>query len=63
MALPDGRNGITNNLIVGRVVGIHLDDDVIVDGRVDVLKLRPVARLGYFDYATVDSLFEMLRPD
>ena len=63
VALPDGRNGITNNLIVGRVIGIHLDDDVIVDGRVDVLKLRPVARLGYFDYATADSLFEMLRPD
>lgn len=63
VALPDGRDGIRNNLVVGRVVGIHLDDDVIVDGRVDVLRLRPVARLGYMDYTSVDAAFEMLRPD
>ena len=48
---------------VGQVVGIHIDDSLIVDGRVDTRALRPVSRLGYFDYAVVDELFEMLRPD
>ena len=36
----------------------------IVDGRVDTAALRPVARCGYLgEYAVVDELFEMLRPD
>ena len=30
--------------------------------RVDVLKLRPIARLGYKEYTSVDSLFEMDKP-
>ena len=32
------------------------------EGRVDVLKLRPIARLGYKEYTSVDSLFEMDKP-
>jgi hypothetical protein len=41
-------------------VGVHIRDDVITpDGKVDVLKIRPLARLGYFDYTTVDSMFTM----
>ena len=36
----------------------------IRDGRVDTAALRPIARCGYLgDYAVVDELFEMLRPD
>jgi hypothetical protein len=32
------------------------------DGKLDVLKIRPIARLGYYDYAVVDSLFEIVIP-
>ena len=32
------------------------------DGRIDIVKIRPLARLGYYDYTTVDSTFEMLIP-
>lgn len=47
-------------MVVGRVVGVHIRDDVITsDGKLDVLKIRPLARLGYFDYTTVDSVFTM----
>ena len=47
----------------GRVVGVHLDEAAIVDGRVDLTRLKPIARCGYRgDYTVVDSLFEMLRP-
>jgi len=63
LALPDGAGGVTNNLVVGRVVGIHLADEAIVDGRVDPLKLASLARLGYLDYSVVDNVFEMVRPD
>ncbi len=44
----------------GEVVGIHIDDDYITaDGLVDVLKIQPVARLGYMDYTSVTSVFSM----
>ena len=43
---------------------MHVDPAYIVDGRVDLTRLKPIARCGYKgDYAVVDSLFEMLRPD
>ena len=48
---------------VGRVVGIHIADDVIgSDGLIDILKIRPIARMGYFDYTSVDSKFRMVIP-
>ncbi len=53
----------TVDVVIGRVVGVHIADEVIgADGRVDVLKIRPLARLGYYDYTTVDSLFAMEIP-
>lgn len=58
-------NGImgTVDIIIGRVVMIHINDEVIgSDGRIDILKIRPLARLGYYDYTTVDSIFEMVIP-
>ncbi|GBE44406.1 flavin reductase like domain protein [bacterium BMS3Bbin10] len=62
MVLP-GLNGAEGNLVVlGEVVGIHIDDDAIVDGRVDTAKMRPIARLGYMDYSVVDTVFSLDRP-
>jgi len=52
-----------NRLVIGRVVGVHIDDAVLVDGRVDITKLKPLARLGYMDYAPVREVFEMNRPN
>jgi flavin reductase (DIM6/NTAB) family NADH-FMN oxidoreductase RutF len=53
----------TVDIIIGRVIGIHIKDEFIADdGKLDVLRLRPLARLGYFDYTTVDSMFEMVIP-
>lgn len=54
------------NVIFGQVVGIHIRDEFITaDGLIDVGKLRPIARLGYQDYAVVnpDTIFTMERPD
>jgi len=51
-----------NRVVFGEVVGIHIDDGIIVNGRVDLSLIRPLARLGYAQYAVVDTIFRMLRP-
>jgi len=51
------------DLIIGRVILVHIKDDVIgPDGRIDISKIRPLARLGYYDYTTIESRFEMVIP-
>jgi flavin reductase (DIM6/NTAB) family NADH-FMN oxidoreductase RutF len=50
-------------LIVGQVVGIHLDESAIRDDGVDTAALAPVARLGGpADYAVIRETFRMTRP-
>lgn len=51
-----------NIAVFGQVVGIHIDDSVLTDGLVDTAKIKPIARLGYMDYAVVEEVFEMRRP-
>ena len=55
---PDSRNAV----VLGTVIGVHIDDSIITDGMIDMDKFRPVARLGYMDYTVVDNVFTMLRP-
>lgn len=55
--------GAANFLVLGEVVGIHMRDDCIVDGRFDVTRFQPLSRLGYRDYARVTELFSLARPD
>ena len=48
--------------VMGHVVAVHIKDDVIVNGRVDVTAYQPLARLGYKDYTSVKDVFELKRP-
>ena len=57
----DGKRN-RSSVVIGEVVGIYIDDRVIVDGMVDITRMRPVARLGYLDYCVVDDIFTMPRP-
>ncbi|KAF2691565.1 hypothetical protein K458DRAFT_473359 [Lentithecium fluviatile CBS 122367] len=50
------------SVIIGRVIGIHIDEDVLTEGRIDVRKTVPIARCGYFEYAAVREVFEMRLP-
>ncbi len=51
----------TADVVVGRVVAIHIDDAVIDgQGMLDILKMQPLARMGYYDYTFVDHKFEMV---
>ena len=47
--------------MIGEVVNIHIDDALIVDGMIDLSRIRPIARLGYMDYSVVDNIFTMAR--
>ncbi|MCC6222999.1 MAG: flavin reductase family protein [Thermoleophilia bacterium] len=51
-----------STLVVGEVVGVHIADAAIVDGVVDTLRLEPIARLGYDQYARLGEVFSMTRP-
>ena len=55
--------GDGNYMVLGEVVGIHMRDDCIRDGRFDVTTYQPLSRLGYRDYLRVTELFELVRPD
>ena len=58
----DGRS-TANTLILGQVVGVHIDPAFLKDGLFDLAAAGTIARCGYRgDYAEVTSLFEMLRP-
>ena len=48
-------------MIIGQVIGIYIDDNVLTDGKVDIAKLKPIARLGYNEYALIDQVFKMTR--
>ena len=60
IAALDGRPGPI--VAFGEVVGVHIDEACIRDGRFDMTLARTIARCGYMDYAVVDSLFQMQRP-
>lgn len=50
------------HLVIGQVVGVHIADWALKDGRFDMLAARTIARCGYRDYAEVTELFSALRP-
>lgn len=55
--------GAANFVCFGEVIGVHLRDDCVVDGRFDVTRYVPLSRLGYRDYTAVREVFEIVRPD
>ena len=60
--LPSWHAHAFNIMVIGEVVGVHLDEACLREGRFDVLTYNPVARLGYMDYTTVREVWEMKRP-
>lgn len=51
------------DLLIGQVEHVHIDDTVILpDGKLDIHKMKPIARLGYYDFTVVDNVFEMVPP-
>ena len=55
-------------LVLGEILRIHLDDDIVLSGteaelKIDIARLNPLARLGGDDYAPVGPAFTVDRPD
>jgi flavin reductase (DIM6/NTAB) family NADH-FMN oxidoreductase RutF len=61
--LPEDTPGGFVDVVYGRVERIHVRDDVIgADGKLDIPKIQPIARMGYYDYTVVRDVFEMRIP-
>ncbi len=56
-----GKDG-PNLVVFGEVIGVHIRDDALEDGRFDPEAQKIIARLGYANYAVVGGTFRMLRP-
>lgn len=51
------------DVVYGEVIRIHVKDEVIKpDGKIDIPAIRPLARLGYYEYTSVTESFEMRIP-
>lgn len=63
LTLPDmDGNDTDSHAVFGQVVGIHIADEVIRNGRFDLPVADPIMRLGYMDYAGMGPVFELKRP-
>jgi len=51
-----------NKMIIGEVVGIHIDDKFIKNNKINSLAMRAISRMGYTEYDEVNSKFIMERP-
>ncbi|EGQ26265.1 flavin reductase family protein [Mammaliicoccus sciuri] len=61
--IPTGNEVSTVDLVIGRVAHVHIADDIILpNGKLDILKIKPIARLGYYDYTVINEIFEMKAP-
>ena len=57
-----GGMAVDCHVVIGHVIGVHIDDRFIVEGLLDTAALKPIARCGYDQYAVVESVFSMRRP-
>jgi flavin reductase (DIM6/NTAB) family NADH-FMN oxidoreductase RutF len=62
VTLPTLDENEPNTVLFGDIVGIHIADHLIENGRVDITKAKPIARLGYSLYTVVEQVFAMKRP-
>lgn len=50
------------DIVFGKVLAVHISDSVLTDGKINIRKTEPIARLGYYDYAVIRDTFEMKIP-
>lgn len=62
--IPGNTPESATKIVIGEVLVVHIRDDALTDdGRIDIPRLKPLARLGYLDYTYVASRFEFDEPD
>ena len=50
-------------MVIATVTRAFIQADLIRNGRFDNQSARALSRLGYMDYAVIDTVFELDRPD
>ena len=55
--------GRHNSMVIATVTRAFIQDDLVRVGRFDNEQARALSRLGYMDYAVIDKVFELERPD
>ena len=50
-----------STMIIGEVIGIYINNKFIKNNRVDSVSMRYIARMGYSEYTTVFSKFNLKR--
>lgn len=64
LTLPGDTPDTTHRVIIGRIVGVHIRDDALSsEGKLDIPRIKPLARLGYMDYSAVEEVFEINLPE
>jgi flavin reductase (DIM6/NTAB) family NADH-FMN oxidoreductase RutF len=60
---PEAAGETASNVVFGRVVGLHIQDQFLDDaGRFDTVRARPLTRLGGIQYAAPGPIVEMQQP-
>lgn len=62
LEIPQNGDAGPSLVVFGEVIGIHIRDDAIVEGRFDPEAQQVISRLGYANYAVVSDTFRMVRP-
>ncbi|OHC82971.1 MAG: hypothetical protein A3G73_01115 [Rhodospirillales bacterium RIFCSPLOWO2_12_FULL_67_15] len=50
-------------LVLGQVIGMHIDERFMKNGRFELAAVQPIARCGYDEYAVVERVFSLKRPE
>lgn len=52
----------TVDIVIGKVVAVHIKDEVLTNGILDIKKTLPIARCGYLQYTVIRDTFDMIIP-
>jgi flavin reductase (DIM6/NTAB) family NADH-FMN oxidoreductase RutF len=50
-------------VVFGQVIGVHIEEKYMKNGRFDLTQVKPIARCGYDEYTVVEKVFSMKRPE
>jgi flavin reductase (DIM6/NTAB) family NADH-FMN oxidoreductase RutF len=63
LRLPGKSTVGTVDVVIGEVLAVHISDEFIMpNGKLDIIRMKPIGRLGYYDYTCIESIFEMVIP-
>ena len=48
-------------MVIGEVIGIFIDNKFIKNNKVNSVSMRYIARMGYSEYTTISSKFNLKR--